>query len=267
MLVIVAIVVLAFVLTNGIADSADKFFTLIKDNKTQDAYDSTAKEFQAATTYAQFTAFLDKSSMGKYMSGMWSSRSIENNQGSLEGSITTSDKGVIPVQINLVNEEGKWKILNLKPVSGGLQPTTSTTATPSSATTPSTTTPSTATAPAIPTDAEISQISGTSMADFASAVSAKDFTAFYNSSSELWKAQTTPADLQKVFQVFIDKKIDLSFVSSTTPVFSQKPALNEQNILVVAGYYPTKDFNVNFEFEYVYEYPAWKLISIDVNVK
>lgn len=259
-IVIVAIVVLAFVLTNGVADSADKFFSLIKENKTKEAYDSTAKEFQAATTYDQFTAFLSGSSMNKYVSGTWTSRSVENNQGTLQGSINTSDKGVIPIEIKVVNEDGKWKILNMRPVSGGLQPTTSTTATPSAS-------PTTKTALAFPTDAEVTQLTGTSMSDFGAAVNAGDFTAFYNSIAELWKSQTTPEELKKVFQPFIDKKVDLSFVATATPVFSQKPALDEQNVLVTTGYYPTKDFNVNFELKYVYEYPAWKLVGIDVNVK
>lgn len=49
----------------------------------------------------------------------WNSRSIVNDQRHVEGTVTTADKGLIPVEINLVNEGGTWKIINLRPIPAG----------------------------------------------------------------------------------------------------------------------------------------------------
>lgn len=114
------IVVIVFLLTSGLTKSANQFFSLIENGEIEKAYQSTSKEFQASISESEFESFLSGTSLIDFKSASWSSRSIENNIGELEGSIETKDGGVVPIKINLVKEEGKWKILSIEKTPGGV---------------------------------------------------------------------------------------------------------------------------------------------------
>lgn len=122
----------------------------------------------------------------------------------------------------------------------------------------------------IPSQGEIVKLVQGTMALFADAVSTDafdNFDAFYGAISNLWKAQTTTSDLRGNFSDFIVKKIDLSFVKGMKPTFSASPVIDENGMLTVTGYYPSKKFNAVFTLGYVYEHPLWKLATIDVETK
>jgi hypothetical protein len=104
------------------------------------------------------------------------------------------------------------------------------------------------------------------MLDFALAVKAKDFTAFYRNISKFWKAKTSADELAQIFKVFIDQEIDLTVLDNLRPVLSKNPALNAQGWLVVEGQYDTKPAAVDFILKYKKEDPDWKLVGIEVNV-
>ncbi len=256
LLVVAAIVGIVFSLTAGVTGGADDFFKLVKSGDYKAAYQSTSKEFQKATSEEQFNDFLNQTTMVKFDHAEWTSRSVQNNLGNVEGTVVTTDKAVVPVTMDLVNEDGKWKVLNLRPVVGGLQPENS--AIKDS---------KTAAKPDLPSDDEVNALVTASINDFVEAVKAKDFNTFYGNVSEVWKTQTNVAELEKAFEQLMDEKIDLGFVKTTKPVLNAKPELDQDNILVVDGMYPSKDANFMFHMGYVYEHPKWKLIGITVNFK
>lgn len=233
-------------LTAGVTDSADKFFGLVKENKLQEAYTSTAKEFQAATTQDQFKAFLSATTLDKYASASWPSTSITNNTGHIEGTVTTSASAVVPLTMDFVNEDGMWKVLNLKPTAAGVTTSTST--------------------PVLPSETEIVALTNKSMADFADAVTANDFTTMYANLANLWKSQMPLETLQTTFKEFVEKQTDLSFVKTTAPTFSSTPAIDENKVLKINGSY-TGNATAIFTLQYFNENSEWKLVGINVNMK
>lgn len=255
-LVVVAIVAAVFALTSGVTGGADDFFKLVKSGEYKAAYESTSKEFQKATSMEQFTDFLNQTTMVKFDHAEWTSRSMQNNLGNVEGTVVTTDKGVVPVTMDLVNEDGKWKVLNLRPVVGGLQPETASTRDANNSPRPD-----------LPSDDQVNALVTASINDFVDAVKAKDFNTFYDNVSEVWKAQTNAGELEKAFEQLMDEKVDLGFVKTAKPVLNAKPELDQDNILVVDGTYPSKDANFAFHMGFVYEHPNWKLIGISVNLK
>jgi len=119
----------------------------------------------------------------------------------------------------------------------------------------------------VPSNRELKTLVLGSLLLFNDAIQAKSFDRFYSKIAELWQKEITAEKLQKVFQVFIDKEIDLSPITKVEPVFDGTPAVNADGLLVVKGSYPTKPSKVFFELKYVYEEESWKLGSINVQVK
>src|SRR5439155_15954864 len=91
-------------------------------------------------------------------------------------------------------------------------------------------------------------------------------TAFYGMLADLWKKETTPQRLQKTFQEFLDKDIDIGAIKDVKPRVAPPTAVNDKGVLVVAGHYPTQPFRVRFELEYARERGGWKLTGIAASV-
>ncbi|MBN1898501.1 MAG: hypothetical protein JW827_06960 [Spirochaetes bacterium] len=117
----------------------------------------------------------------------------------------------------------------------------------------------------IPDQKKLVNMTKQAMTVFARSIKKKNFTGFYNFVSKLWQAQTNPKQLQSYFQVFIDKKIDLTPLSLIDPVFSKEPGFNENGFLVLEGYYPGQTVTY-FTIKYIYEHPEWKVVGIYVKL-
>ncbi len=98
------------------------------------------------------------------------------------------------------------------------------------------------------------------------AINNDDFSGFYNSISQLWQNQTNANELRNIFKQFIEKNIDLTTIKNISPVYSDKPNLNSEELLILKGYYTAKPYTVYFELKFIYEYPKWKLFGIHINV-
>jgi hypothetical protein len=242
-----AIVAVVFYLTGDLTRSADRFLTLIREGKTKEAYLSTAREFQAATPEDSFLAFLKSSSVADYESATWSSRSLSNNIGELEGSIKTRGGGTIPIKLKLVKEGGEWRILAIEKAAAGLVATSTT--------------------PALPADEELRSLTNSSVQLLARAINNKDFAEFYGATSKIWQGQTNPGSLKEAFKSFIDQNIDLTFVEGRSPEFSEKPLIDDSGRLILKGYYPTQPSRLNFTVKFVRQESEWKLIGINVSVE
>lgn len=243
--VIAAIVAAVFYLTADVTRAGDSFFTLIRNGNAADAYRATAKEFQAATSEAQFLAFLKSSSIADFESAAWTSRSISNNVGELEGSIKTKGGGVVPVKIKFVKEGGKWKLLSIEKAAAGVVAGTG--------------------PPTVPADADMIALTDGSVLLLGRAVNANDFQGFYRASAKIWQNQTTPDALKEVFKSFIDQKIDLTVIEGRKPEYSEKAAIDESGRLILKGYYPVEPGRINFTLKYIQEEGQFKLIGINVS--
>ena len=116
---VILIIAFVFYLTGDMVSSVDEFFSKVKAREFQGAYDDLASGFKANTSLDQLKSFLRSTSLDKYQSASWSSRSFENTVGKLEGSITTESGAVVPLLIQMVKEGGKWKIYGIRKASSG----------------------------------------------------------------------------------------------------------------------------------------------------
>jgi hypothetical protein len=246
MAVIAAVVVIVFYLTSGVTEAADRFFALVRDGKAKEAYRSTAQEFRASTAEDQFLAFLKSSSIADFERASWHSRSVSNGVGDLEGSVTTKQKGVIPIKMKLVKEAGVWKVLSIDKAASGLIGESDT--------------------PKVPAELELAAMASNSVLLLGRAINAQDFGTFYRASARLWQGQTTPEALKTSFQPFIDKKLDLTIVAGKAPEFSQPAAIDDKGRLVLKGSYPLPSVKVAFTVSYIREDKQWSLVGINVSM-
>jgi hypothetical protein len=110
---IVLIIILAFVFTSGLPKVADTMFTDIKEGNVQQAYEATAGQFKSSTTLEQFQAFVQQVGLNNFKDASRTEREVINNQGVLKGTVTLMDDSKVPFEVNLIKEEGEWKILNI----------------------------------------------------------------------------------------------------------------------------------------------------------
>lgn len=119
----------------------------------------------------------------------------------------------------------------------------------------------------LPSEKEAKRLALDSLLAFNKALQAKSFDSFYQKIAKLWQAQTTPAKLKEIFQVFLSQDADISGIENVEPVFDSKPAIDNDGFLVLKGSYPTRPSTVFFELKYVYEDELWELVGINVNLK
>lgn len=118
----------------------------------------------------------------------------------------------------------------------------------------------------MPTISFMKQMVQKAMLDFAGAVNARDFSAFYLNISELWQKQTTREKMEATFKPFSDNNIDLTVLKGHSPEFAENPVINSEGVLIIKGKYHVSEGEVLFEHKYIYETPAWKLFGINVNI-
>lgn len=102
--------------TESWVDVVDHQLEALRQNDISKAYYAyTSKDFQKATSLAQFQDFVQKYPIFlQSQSAHFTQRSIKNKIGTLKGNLTASDHKQIPVEYKLIKEKGKWKILSLR---------------------------------------------------------------------------------------------------------------------------------------------------------
>ena len=119
----------------------------------------------------------------------------------------------------------------------------------------------------LPTDEEAKALVQESLLAFNAAVQTKSFADFHKQVAAMWQKQITPARLEELFGTFIKNEVDISAVATLEPTFQKAPAVNEDGILELKGFYPTPEAKIIFDLGYLFEAPEWKLIKINVNVQ
>jgi hypothetical protein len=231
-------------LTAGLATTADEFFLALKAQDFAKAKTYLAEDFRAATSEQELRDFVSRSALSNYSSASWSTRSIQNSTGALEGVLETTSGGSIPMSISLVREQGVWKIYTLRKLDAGIQSLQS---------------------GATPSIAEQVRLVRATTHDFADAVARKDFTAFHANTASPWQKQATPADLQKAMQSFVDTGVDFRMLDDMQPVI-ESASIDGDGALIIEGKYPTTPDAFTFRHRYLYEALDWKLISIRSNI-
>jgi hypothetical protein len=121
--------------------------------------------------------------------------------------------------------------------------------------------------PKLPKDKELKALVLDTLTAFNKAVQEKSFAKFHEEwLSSQFRKQFPLEKFTAAFQVFIDKKYDISNIAQSEPVFDVLPAIDSDGLLVLKGHYPTRPNKVTFKLTYAYESSAWKLMGIDVQV-
>ena len=234
-----------FAFTQPVVDASQQFLDLLGQGKITEAYASSADGFRTQQSETSFADAVKQLGLTDFSTVTWQNRQIVNQEGMAEGNVTTRKGETKPIAIRLVQEKGKWAVVGLR--YGGVDMATFKTST------------------TVPAQADLERMVADALLSFNQAIKARDFAAFYDKLSDLWKNETTAEGLQKVFQDFIDKDIDISGIKSVKPKITMAGMSNE-SFLSIAGYYPTKPSQVRFELKHVNENGSWKLTGISVSV-
>lgn len=119
----------------------------------------------------------------------------------------------------------------------------------------------------VPTNKELKKLALDSLLLFNVALQTKDFENFYNHSAKLWQKETSPEKLLEAFQSFIDKEVNIAPIAKLEPTFDSTPAVNDDGLLVMKGFYPTQPSRVFFQLKYIDEDGSWTLAAINVQLK
>ncbi|MBN1102945.1 MAG: hypothetical protein JXL84_05985 [Deltaproteobacteria bacterium] len=105
------------------------------------------------------------------------------------------------------------------------------------------------------------------MLNFAGAINARDFSAFYESIAESWQNQSSQDKFSKIFKAFMDRNMDLTGIRELKPVFKKPPYLDNKGLLRIKGVYATEPSKTAFTLKYISEEAVWKLIGINIKMK
>lgn len=112
---------LIFQMTAGIADTGDEFFAAAHSGDYETAYALTSQDLKRDNSLEDLKSYIEANGFDTVTDTSWSSRSFENDTGSLSGSLTTEAGGTIPVEIGLVKEGEDWKINYISKEASGLK--------------------------------------------------------------------------------------------------------------------------------------------------
>lgn len=106
-----------------------------------------------------------------------------------------------------------------------------------------------------------------SMHDFLVSVAKKDMTHFRSTVSALWQEQFTVEKFNATYKAISDSDGDWTVLEKVEPVLTSEVKPDENGIITLTGYYPTKPNQVQFEQKYIYEDNAWKLVGFNIEAK
>ena len=110
---IVGVIALALCTTSGLDEPVDRHFAALHNGDITAAYVELAIATRHDNSEADFKAMIDRNPALRHVTGhSFSSRSFNDGQGTLEGSLELEGGGRLPITVRLVKENGQWKILS-----------------------------------------------------------------------------------------------------------------------------------------------------------
>lgn len=245
--VILIIIIAAFYFTSELPKTADKFFTAVKSQNMDQAYSYVSDAFKEVTSQEALQKFLQNNGFDDYQEASWSSRKVENNTGELKGYIQTSAGKELPLTVDFVKSQNKWKINAINKPASGIQ-------------TPRQTSQ-------MPSEQELVSLTRDTMASFAQSISQNDMQLLRDDSSSLFKKQVSLEAFNDSYQSFFKFEDKLLILEKLSPQFTQKAVINEDGVLIIEGQYPTTPNPLVFVSKYIYEGYGWKLLGLNVEIK
>lgn len=117
---VTTLIAIVFYATSGLVDTVQGQLTALQSGDFKKAYSYNSKDFQKVTSLEDFKRFLNQyPSLKNNQSVFFNERKIENNLGTLKGTLTSKDGAKTPIEYRLIKEEGSWKILGIKVIPTG----------------------------------------------------------------------------------------------------------------------------------------------------
>ncbi len=248
----------------GPREAAHAFFQLISTGRVQEAYDSAAFAFQAQQSRQLFETTIKETGLNNIVSWTFDEPEFDNRSAKIRGTFISRRGLSFPLNITLTQDSGAWRVYALKPPrsieTGVIENRFSLVGKGPGFVDAVNRQP-------VPDEATLKKMVLDVMLMFNDAVQKKSFTDFYNKVSRLWQEQVSDRQLQRAFQAFIDRNVDISAITDLEPVFATPAEVSSDGLLLVAGEYPTKPFRVKFALKFIYEVPRWRLFGIDVSLQ
>lgn len=232
--------------TSGLTTSAEKFFGEIKNEDYDGAYALLSNAFKESSTKEDLIQFLDAARIKDINTVSWGNRKVEGNQGNLQATVVTKSNHNIPLELFLVKEGSSWKIYSIEmPQAGLTQKVTDT---------------------EVPSEAEAISLSKESMAQFADAITTKDFSSFHAHISELWKNQSSIEEIREAYEPIWSKGFNLSPIKSSNPSLKSPYEIDERGVLRLTGFYELGEKRAYFRLLYHNENGNWMLIGLNIEI-
>lgn len=233
---------LVFALTGGVTKATDSFFTQIAEGNARAAYDNSAEGLKSENSFEEFQGFVEKMQLAAYKDSKWTQRNIENDRGRVQGAVSFTDGEVVLTTVELVKENGVWKVHSIDLNEGGF-----TDARSEVETTP-------------PSLVEAEELVGNTMRSFALAYEKKYYTEFNKEISEALQEKVAPIGFDEVFKNIKLDSDAIQYLKTGSPaIASDTPFVDENGTLIIDGSYPN---TVDFTFKYIPENSQWKLMAI-----
>lgn len=124
-----------------------------------------------------------------------------------------------------------------------------------------------------PSESETEALVKDTTDQFAEAVDTGDFSEIYANASSDFQNTYTLDEMTDAFKSYTDKRSVvvpiLNKVGSAEAEFTKPPTIRSEkglSILVASGKFPTKPYNVRFDYEYVMRSGEWKLLKLVINI-
>lgn len=121
---VTSIIALAVYATSGLIVVIDNQLEAMRSGDLEKAYSYTSKDFQNSTSLSSFKEFVEKyPSLKQNDSHLFNERAVENNIGTVKGTLTAKDGAQTPIEYQLIKEGDGWKILSfqLSPTGAGIE--------------------------------------------------------------------------------------------------------------------------------------------------
>ena len=125
----------------------------------------------------------------------------------------------------------------------------------------------------VPSNSVVEGLVKDSTSQFADAIESGDFSDLHRNASSDFQSTYTVEQMKTAFKSYTDKKSVvvpiLNKAESKSAEFTRIPSIRSEKglkILMAAGKFATKPYNVRFDYEYVMRGGEWKLLKLVVNI-
>lgn len=237
------------------AKAADEFFASILSGDTTEAYGLASSFFRDEQSLERLGQELAALKPVSIELEPWEDRVLQRNGFSpLNGMLQTESGRSVPIIVQVVNEDGEWKMLAVTDdtranIGAGLW------------------------FKQTPVESEVRRIVEESLLTLNAAVQAGDFDQFANAVPSAWRLQAKLSAIGESYNRLVRQQVDFSDIVDLEAVFSEPPGLFDTtecgafgggcrsvgSDLLVTGSYPRDAGELKFRLIFRYRHPNWTL--------